>query len=219
MCIMATNDSLSPKERYDAEKREKELTRQSTPQGGGKRGGRTIFGWAAALIVLGGLGYWLFSVVMENSPRGEDFSVSYPIVGQDHITEDSPRPTTYNSNPPTSGPHYATPARVGFYEKQFPDERLIHNLEHGDVWISYRSEVSTSTRNALVPLAGTKVIITLRPENEWDIAVTAWGRLDTFNLAGDNINALELQRIKDFILRYQNQSPEKVLNTDDRLPS
>ncbi len=212
-------DTMTPKERYDAQKRERELSRPSTPQGGGKRSGRRALWWIITLLILAALGYWLWSVVMANSPKSDDRSTNYPIVSQEHITEDSPRPTTYNSNPPTSGPHYATPARVGFYEKQFPDERLVHNLEHGDVWVSYRPDVSTSTRNALMPLAGTKVIVTRRPENEWDIAVAAWGRLDTFNLAGDDISEAEIQRIKDFILRYQNRGPEKVINSDDHLPS
>src|SRR3989344_5078 len=43
----------------------------------------------------------------------------------------------YNSNPPTSGPHYEQPSRWGVSQAELPDEQLIHNLEHGGIWISY----------------------------------------------------------------------------------
>ncbi|PIR05141.1 MAG: hypothetical protein COV57_00655 [Candidatus Liptonbacteria bacterium CG11_big_fil_rev_8_21_14_0_20_35_14] len=60
-------------------------------------------------------------------------------------------------------------------------------------------------RKTLKDLAGNKVIITPRSQNDSDIAVVAWGRLDTFNKSEFNIN-----RIKDFIKRYKNRGPEKV---------
>jgi len=46
----------------------------------------------------------------------------------------------YNSSPPTSGSHWATGwARCGIYddEGEVPDERIVHNMEHGQVIISY----------------------------------------------------------------------------------
>ena len=49
--------------------------------------------------------------------------------------------------------------------------------------------------------------------NDTDIALAAWGRLDKFNLENNNFNKDNLnqikQRIKDFILRYENKGPEK----------
>lgn len=212
-------NGLTPKEAYEARREERSAARAAAPARSGSRLIRRLVWWLIAVAILAGLGYWIWSVAKANSPVGEDYSTPYPIIGQDHIAEDSPRPQ-YNSNPPTSGPHYGIPARVGFYEKEFPDERIVHNLEHGDIWISYRADISTSTRNALRLFADNKkVIVTLRPEGEWDIAVAAWGRLDGFNIAGESISESELQRIKDFILRYQNKGPEKVINSDSHLPS
>jgi len=57
--------------------------------------------------------------------------------GQAHIAVGAAH-DPYNSNPPTSGPHYAEPADWGVYDRELPDEQLIHNLEHGHVWLSYR---------------------------------------------------------------------------------
>ena len=62
-------------------------------------------------------------------------------------------------------------------------------------------------KEELKQFGAAKVIITPREANETDIALAAWGRLDTFNLDG---KALPVERITDFIKRYANQGPEKV---------
>jgi hypothetical protein len=44
---------------------------------------------------------------------------------------------TYNSFPPSSGPHYQSPAPWGIYEDPVPQTILVHNLEHGGIVIQY----------------------------------------------------------------------------------
>ena len=156
------------------------------------------------ILALLGIGYWGYTLF----PKGQDRSLPYEIVGSNHISDDSPRPENYNSNPPTSGAHYAEPAPNGYYEEALPDEQVIHNLEHGDVWISYRSSVPQNILVEIKSLAdGPFVIITKRDENPMDVALASWGRLDIFNL--DN-GILDKKRIEDFILRYENKGPEKI---------
>lgn len=58
-----------------------------------------------------------------------------PDLGQRHV--EVATPVTYNSNPPTSGPHYPYPAGWGIYNRPPVNEFLVHNLEHGGVIISY----------------------------------------------------------------------------------
>jgi hypothetical protein len=60
---------------------------------------------------------------------------------QDHVADGTP--VTYQQTPPSSGPHYATPAP---FTKRFyttkdrpPVETLVHNLEHGYAIAWYRS--------------------------------------------------------------------------------
>lgn len=169
-----------------------------------------VFLALSALVI-----YGIVVLAQGEEPTTEDRSVSYPIVGQEHIAEGA-IVNSYNSNPPTSGPHYATPARVGFYEIELPDERLVHNLEHGDIWISYGPTVSDDVKQSLIAFAkDVKVIVTLRTKNETDIALASWGRADTFNLEN---GVLDEARVKDFITRFRNRGPEKVLNTSDMLP-
>jgi hypothetical protein len=47
----------------------------------------------------------------------------------------------WNSNPPTSGPHYGEWAVWGFYEEEVPFVKSVHNLEHGGVVIHYGPQV------------------------------------------------------------------------------
>ena len=52
-----------------------------------------------------------------------------------HISEGTT--VEYNTVPPTSGDHYARWAECGFEEFELVDERIVHNLEHGNIVISY----------------------------------------------------------------------------------
>lgn len=65
---------------------------------------------------------------------------AFPIQGRDHIKVGAGHPP-YNSNPPTSGPHYEEPVAAGVYSTEYADENLIHSLEHGYVIVSYNCDV------------------------------------------------------------------------------
>lgn len=92
-------------------------------------------------------------------------------------------------------------------DKELPDEQVVHNLEHGHVWISYKPDLSSEAVKVLRGFAGGTTIVTPRSANDFDVALAAWGRLDKFNLENGQIDE---QRIKDFISRYQNKGPENV---------
>ena len=59
---------------------------------------------------------------------------------KDHVDlngDQSDDDVTYNSVPPTSGDHWSTPVRCGFYNQPVPDELIVHNMEHSNVIVSY----------------------------------------------------------------------------------
>jgi len=207
------------KELYEKRREEEKKERGGTPSvaATSSGGGRKFLWWIVALLILLGIGYLLYTEVKKEIPKTPDQSVGLEILSRDHIPVGSPRPE-YNSNPPTSGPHYDTPAAVGFYPDTLPDEQLVHNLEHGDVWVSFKGSLSSSTVEELKTLLdGVKVIITRRDANDTDVAAVTWGRLEKFNLAGAAISADELQRLRDFILRYKNRGPESVIDSASML--
>jgi hypothetical protein len=51
----------------------------------------------------------------------------------------------WNTDPPTNGPHYGVAAIFGIYEDELELARVIHNLEHGGIYILYGDEVPNAT--------------------------------------------------------------------------
>lgn len=114
----------------------------------------------------------------------------------------------YNSNPPTSGPHHASPAEWGIYNEEIHDQILIHNLEHGGIWISYKPGIDSAViakLEAITKEFGRKVIMAPRSANDSDIAFAAWNHLDKFSAA-----EFSEERIREFIKAYRNRGPEFV---------
>jgi hypothetical protein len=144
--------------------------------------------------------------------------IDIPIQGRNHIAEGLPH-DPYNSDPPTSGPHYATPAQAGFYDTAPADEYLVHSLEHGYIIIWYncgkysagtcdqlKSQVKDVMGGAgLSSVTGTlKIIGTPRPGMVQVIALSAWGRLD-------KLDTFKRQEILDFIHAFRDAGPEAGL--------
>ncbi|MFC4552340.1 DUF3105 domain-containing protein, partial [Halorussus sp. GCM10023401] len=106
---------------------------------------------------------------------------------------------------PTSGWHYSRPAEWGFYDQALPDERVVHNLEHGGIWITHKN-VSDSTLSQLQQLATDypkSVVITQRSENDAPLAVASWGQLM-------KLQSFDRERIVEFIEQNRNRSPEPI---------
>ncbi len=134
-----------------------------------------------------------------------DRSQTYEIQSRDHIEVGASHPP-YNSNPPTGGWHYANPADIGFYTTQLPDEQLVHNLEHGQIWLSFRDADDTAAIDVLRAVQARQpgaVIVTHRPENPARIAVASWGQLLL-------LDEPDVDQMVAFITRYKNRAPEPL---------
>lgn len=122
-------ESLSRTQRRLLQKQEKVEARQKSS----RSKLFTRFGLGLALIAaLAGVGWFVFSVVLTPLPGQK-----VPEMGREHIAVGTSH-KTYNSNPPTSGPHYADTANWGIHQTTIQDEYLIHNLEHGGVIVHYK---------------------------------------------------------------------------------
>jgi len=201
-----TNQKLSKKERKLLKKQEKEEARK---QGQRKKRTRNIGLWIIVVLILVSAGFGIWKVIKKMAPKGPDPSVESSIQGRDHIGIGATHPA-YNSNPPSSGSHYGEAAKAGFYDEELPDEQLVHNMEHGEIWISYRPEVGDKIIDELKKFAGSTVTVTPRSANDMDIALAAWGRLDKFNVIE---GGLDKPRIENFITRHIDKGPEKLSTT------
>jgi Protein of unknown function (DUF3105) len=134
-----------------------------------------------------------------------DNSTAYEMIGRNHLAPDAPR--DYNSNPPSSGNHngrWVSP--LGVYD-QLADDQVIHNLEHGHVWLSYRDIEDNEALTLLIAIQqkySDRVIVSYRPENDNRIAASAWTRLLV-------LDELDRAQIEAFIIRHGDKAPESIL--------
>lgn len=128
----------------------------------------------------------------------------------EHITEGTPIP--YPSYPPTSGPHWPAPTAWGFHSEAVPDERAVHNLEHGGVVASYNN-IPPDALAALQALLTTypkdkygEVKLVIRPYEKipaGTLALTAWNWIDELQTYDD-------ARVRAFLAAHLNQCCEPV---------
>ena len=169
----------------------------------------------AAIIFVAGLIYWSVTASQkaEEQAMAEQALLAQQanpgsaveIMESFHIQPGAER-EAYNSNPPTSGPHYARPAQWGIYSQEIPEGGIIHSLEHGGIWISYRPELDDDSRKVLESIArkhSGSVIVSPRAENDSLIAVASWGRVA-------NMDAVDELAINAYIQFNKNNSPEKL---------
>lgn len=80
---------------------------------------------------------------------GCTLTVAPALVGVHSIQNPSGTSPKWNTDPPTSGPHYQIPAVFGIYEDEIEMARLVHNLEHGGIYILYGKDVPAATVDEL----------------------------------------------------------------------
>ena len=116
-----------------------------------------------------------------------------------HVPEDES--VAYSTTPPTSGDHWDWWARCGFYEDGLPDERIVHNLEHGNIVVSYNLAPGADLDRLkdfmdnfeLAPAWAVTRFYDEIPEGT--VALSAWGVLDT-------MDGIDEDRIEEFFQNY-----------------
>jgi len=111
----------------------------------------------------------------------------------------------YNSNPPTSGPHYGQAPAWGFYPETIEDESALHAIEHGGIWISYKdlSQFEIDLLKEFADNNSESVIVTPREQNNTRIAATAWTKLVEFE-------DIDIDALQKFLLLNKNKTHEPL---------
>lgn len=97
-------------------------------------------------------------------------------------------PAAYSVTPPVGGDHNADWMNCGVYDKPVPNERAVHNLEHGAIWITYQPSLPKAELNELYSFFSRQTVldpqgagssryidITPYPGLPSPVVVTAWG--------------------------------------------
>jgi hypothetical protein len=165
-----------------------------------------VSGFIAVLVIGGfaigsvGLGHGGFSRSGESDTYVEGVGVQHEIMPtRNHLPQG--QSIEYNSVPPTSGNHWAQWSECGFFEEEIPDERIVHNLEHSNIVVSYNltsDEEVAQLRDVIndIGLANTTGVTRFYSEiPPGTVALSAWGVSDT-------MEGIDKDRIERFFETY-----------------
>jgi Protein of unknown function (DUF3105) len=131
--------------------------------------------------------------------------------GAQHVADGTD--VQYETNPPTSGNHYGAPAEPGFYDvasgAQLPEERLVHNLEHGQIvfWYDPNNEEVQDDLERLIDNQPTEYALTLLAAPNSSVqaptgfTMTAWGAMQSCEGVSEDV-------INQFRTEFQGRGPE-----------
>jgi hypothetical protein len=130
-----------------------------------------------------------------------------PDEGRDHVPEGTE--VDYDSEPPTSGPHYPNWAPAGIHNQNPPaDELLVHNLEHGHIVIFYEPSLVTDESVQKISELTDEydgqwdaVLAVPRPEMDVELTLTAW----TYKM---ELEEFDEELIDAFVDAYRGKGPE-----------
>ena len=116
----------------------------------------------------------------------------------------SQEPLTYPQVPPVGGIHNPVWQPCGFYPVAVPNEKAVHSLEHGAIWITHRPDLPQAQVDGLATLARSRDDVLVSPWPDGlpsPVVVTAWGRQLRLDSTSD-------PRLLEFVRLYANQGPE-----------
>lgn len=123
-----------------------------------------------------------------------------------------PGPVSYSVTPPVGGDHNAVWMNCGVYTQPVPNERAVHNLEHGAVWITYLPSLPKPEVDRLRALearqsviAGSRYVdLSPYPGLPAPIVISSWG----FQLRVNSPTDPRLQRFIEKFRASQQYTPE-----------
>jgi len=164
-------------------------------------------------ILLLGLVILLLVLLFGGGGGNNTVGVRQADAGRLHIAEGTDG-TGYTSVPATSGPHWSSadsPGPWGVYPNAQPQERMIHNLEHGGIVIWYQpallsaDDLATLTQFVKQQITTDRFKVILAPWSGADfghpIALTAWDWLLY-------IDTVDLDTVRSFIDAHILKAPE-----------
>lgn len=197
------------KQSYDEKKRQRD---DAVRHAARRRKLKKILLWSFLVTILGLIVQYSIKsyresarIKSENEAIAEVQGQHFGSQGRDHISVGAEHPP-YNSNPPTSGWHYPEPYKTGVYTAEISDGTLIHNMEHGHIWISYKPDLDPAVVQQLKDVAyrfRSKIIMAPRAANDSLIVLNAW----EYQL---KLQQFDLNQILGFIKAHRGHGPEDI---------
>jgi hypothetical protein len=143
---------------------------------------------------------------------GCTLQVAEELPGEHSVSDPGGTSDMWNTDPPTTGPHYGVAAIFGIYDEPLEQARLVHNLEHGGIYIQYGEDVPEETVGQLRDFynrnkAGT--IMAPLPRLGDEFAMGAW--VTDGDGAGylAKCKAYDEEAVSSFFRAFQFRGPER----------
>ncbi|GAB3039103.1 DUF3105 domain-containing protein [Parafrigoribacterium mesophilum] len=108
----------------------------------------------------------------------------------------------FGMDPPAGGPHWAVWLNCGIYTQPQQNERAVHDLEHGAVWVTYNADKVKGEALAKLRdrIPDTYAVLSPYPGLDAPVVASAWG-------AQVKLTGVDDKRLDEFIKKYW-QSPD-----------
>jgi hypothetical protein len=156
------------------------------------------------LVVIAALGAFLAVVLL--SDRSQEASEPAGVQSFDDLSRNHTYdPVAYEQSPPVGGDHNPVWQNAGFYEDPVQNEKAVHTMEHGAVWITYTPDLPQDQKDQLRQIVESQdcLLASPYPDLPTPVVASAWGK------------QLQLQGVDDpglreFIQAYRkgSQTPE-----------
>lgn len=190
-------------------------SRQSQRGGHAFWSNRSFWIMAGGIVLLLVIGLVVFGVAGQAQTFSNPAAVGTPVpsMGGQHV-QIGQQHAAYDSMPPTSGPHWDTPADWGVYHDPVPEERWVHNLEHGGIVILYNCPqdcpdliakldalFKTAPRSKL---GNVKLLVTPYSKISNRLTLVAWNYYLPLDDYDDAV-------VRGFMLNHLDKAPEQVM--------
>lgn len=200
----ATTSTGKPTVKQEREQRRQAKVAAFKKEQARSKRNRIIGIWGAVAGSVLAVGLVVAIVVITSIPKTDPSSIeltglqTWDVPGAVHV---DPQPVDYKAdygmNPPAGGPHWGAWLNCGIYTEPQENERAVHALEHGAVWVTYNpDEVSGGDLDTLRDrMPKTYSILSPYPGLDSPVVASAWGAQITMDDVKD-------ERLDAFVAKY-----------------
>ena len=161
----------------------------------------------AVVLAVGGVWWAVEAGTEDPTPGALEDVAAYEYEPSQHTDQ----PVAYAESPPVGGEHHPFWLACDFYDEPVPDEKAVHSLEHGAVWVTYDPELPARDVEALKDRLDTNYLLLSPYEGQQaPVVATAWNH--QLALAG-----VDDPRLDDFVTEFRQgpQTPEPGASCED----
>lgn len=192
--------SNAQRRRAEREKKIAQMRKDDTSRARRSNGLLTAALVIGVVIAVGGVVWAVQAGTEDPTPGALDEVQTYTYQAEEH-TED---PVEYDESPPVGGPHRPVWEECGFYDEEIDQEKAVHSMEHGAVWITYDPALPSGDVDTLKGrLSENFTLLSPYPGQPAPVVATAWNTQLLLDGPDD-------PRLDDFVTEYRQgpQTPE-----------